>query len=306
MWKFFLPSGNSMTADLKQHPEKPGGEISDRGTICPSLGQPKRTKQWITTISELMRAANPHWVEHIFSHTTTLTTSMSTTNTHVFKELGQPKVGHVLKPKGKLSRPQLSCSQPEDKSDSLRGTGGFRNLTCDTWNPSYHEPSAFWKEQGLKAAVKATKLCRALLYLSQLWSVSVSTMGLRDDPAGWRESSWLCWIFFYSSDFTHLTMTHSIKHIVHHNPAHPMHVYIYIYMINSSFLETLTFTCCDILIISYTISFNVCWNPVNIFHISIESWHVTLSNPALQPTSCVTWSKLLKLYASVSSSVKWE
>lgn len=231
-WKFFLPPGNSMVAALRWHPEKPGGEISERGAISPSLGQPKQKKKWISSQSEWARADNPHGkrAKQTFRALPSLPSSppmssVSTPNTHVFKELGQPKVGHAIKPKGKLSRPQLSCSQPEDKADY---EGWLQNSeTCPLILGIPVTLSHLFSEEHLKVPVKATKLCGALLCLSQLVCVIVN-LGLRDNWAGWKRL--YCAISsFYSGNFIHLTMTHSKKYIVHHNLAHPMHVWTHIH-----------------------------------------------------------------------------
>lgn len=102
-------------------------------------------------------------------------------NTRIFKEPGQPKVGHAVKPKGKLSRLQLPCSH-RDNADSPRGQVALE--TC----PRYLESQLPWAicfQWGLKEAVKA-KLRGALLCLPQL---CVSVLELTDNPVGWRKEA---------------------------------------------------------------------------------------------------------------------
>lgn len=111
--------------------------------------RPAKTEQkkCIVTVSEQVMADNPcgqPWrrAKQTFRDVTSLPpppkSSESTPNTRVFKEPGQPKVGHAMKPKGKLSRPQLPCSQPKDNADSPRGQVALE--TC----PRYLESQLPW------------------------------------------------------------------------------------------------------------------------------------------------------------------
>lgn len=132
--KFLLPSGNSTTADLRRHAERPEGEISERGAVSPSLGQPRQNKKVNHQSASGGGLTTPNGREQSrlseHSHHCSHPESSGSTPDAVFKELGKPKVGHVLKPKGKLSRPQLPCSQLEDHADSPGGQ--VASETCPT------------------------------------------------------------------------------------------------------------------------------------------------------------------------------
>ena len=133
--------------------------------------QPRPTKTEKSESPEWVSEGwQPPWEKSKADFQSTPITAISTPNAHVFKELGQPKVGHTIKPKGKLSRPQLSCHQPEDKAD-YRGrgewfeTGGFRIQKPALWYLESQLPWAifFLKSTAFEGTVKATKLCEALL-----------------------------------------------------------------------------------------------------------------------------------------------
>ena len=100
------------------------------------------------------------------------------------KNLASPKWVMHWNPKGNSADPSSHAVSPKIML-TLQGDRWLCKLAQDTWNPSFPEPYAFWKEWGLKEAVKA-KLCGALLCFPQL---CVSVLELTDNPVGWREEA---------------------------------------------------------------------------------------------------------------------
>lgn len=233
VWRFFLLSGNSKASDLRWHPERLEGEISER---CHwPQPRPAETEQ-VNCHSE---RASEGWQppqrksKADFPEQSSLPlpsqASVSSPTTQVFKELGQLKVGHMLEPKGKLSRPQLPCSQPEDNADSPGGQ--VASETCPTILGILVTPSHLLSEKNgvwrwLWKPPSYVGHCSAF----PNESVSIATLRLR--PSSRVEGEQFTTLnLFYSSVFIHLAMTHRKKYISYHNTAHPYmckHIYLYV------------------------------------------------------------------------------
>lgn len=133
------------------------------------------------------------------------------------KNLASPKWVMQWNPKGNSADPSSHAVSPKIML-TLQGDRWLRKLAQDTWNPSYREPSAFWKEWGLKEAEKA-KLCGALLCLPQL---CVSVLELTDNPVGWREEAEQFIVLRVSVKAMPLFTSQwpTVRYILHHNPVH--------------------------------------------------------------------------------------